>query len=321
VFKIEIDAQLIGEQHPTKVGFFKQQGSGLGWLVMAACLWGTVGVAGGLLQRVETTPSLTVGFLRMAFSAPFLLGLTWLTTGRSPLALLRLNRREWGLFSLMGLAMASYQLFYFTAIPLSSVTLVVVVALCSSPLLVALLSIPIFKERLTRRVVFALGLALSGTGLLAFGGGSGGEFFKPEYLLGALLALGAGLSYSCFTILSKLATLHSQRGPIQTVTVAFSLSVLILLPMAWFSGNLRLNLAPAVWGLAAYMGLIPTGLAYIIFLRGLKKASATAAAITTLLEPAIAALLAWILLNESLSLFSVGGAFLLLGSVLLLTRR
>ncbi len=294
----------------------------LGGLVIAACLWGTVGVTSGLLQRIQETPSLTVGFLRMAFSASFLLGLAWLTTRRSPLALLRLSRREWGLFGLMGLTTASYQLFYFAAIPISSVTLVVVVALCSAPLLVALLSIPIFGERLTGQLLLALALALGGTVLLASGsGGASGEFFKADYLLGTVLALGAGFSYSCFTICSKLATRHSQRGPVQTTAVAFTLSAFMLLPAAWFSGNLRLELAPGVWGLAAYLGLIPTGLAYIIFLHGLKKSSATAAAITTLLEPAVAAFLAWLLLGESLSLASFGGALLLLGSVGLLTRK
>lgn len=321
--KIEMDNYMDQAAEGQTSPVVAKAGNGLGWLVTAACLWGTVGVSGGLLQRVETTPSLTVGFLRMAFSAVFLLGLAWITTGRTPFALLSLSRREWNLFGLMGLAMASYQLFYFAAIPLSSVTLVVVVALCSSPLLVALLSIPVFKERLTGRVLAALMLALGGTGLLAFGGdgSNGGEFFKLDYLLGAVLALGAGLSYSCFAIISKLATRHSEQGPIQTVAVAFTLSALILLPAAGLSGNLRLNLAWQVWGLTAYLGLIPTGLAYIVFLRGLKRASATAAAIVTLLEPAVAAFLAWLLLGESLTLLSLGGALLLLGSVSLLMRR
>jgi len=318
--EIEIGQDFIPEA-ATNVEAKPKSAKGIGWLIAAACLWGTVGVAGGLLQRIQATPSLTVGFLRMAFSAPFLLGLAWLTNGRSFANLLRLRRREWVLFSLMGLVMATYQLCYFAAIPLSSVTLVVVVALCSSPLLVALLSIPIFKERLTGRILLALGLSLVGTGLLAFGGGSGSDFFKADYLLGVLLALAAGLSYSFFAIFSKLATRDSQRGPIQTVAVAFSISALLLLPAAGFSGNLKLELAPQVWGLVAYLGLVPTALAYLIFLRGLKSASATTAAITTLLEPAVAAFLAAVLLGESLSLLSLAGAILLLGSVGLLMRR
>lgn len=291
---------------------------GLVLLLGAALLWGTVGVSSALLNRVQTTPALTVGFLRLAFSSPFLLGLAYLTTRRNPF---RLTRQEWPLVTLMGMATAVYQLFYFTAIPMSSVTLVVVVALCSSPIIVALLSIPIFHERLTRQVVGALGLALVGIGLLTMGSSKTGELFRPEYLGGALLALGAGFSYSSFAILSKLTTQRSHLSAPQAMAVAFTLGALLLLPLAEFSGNLKLDLAGGVWFYAAYLGIVPTGLAYIIYMRALRSATATAATITTLLEPAVAAFLSWLLLGETLSLSSLFGAALLLGSVTLLHSK
>ena len=296
----------------------KPNRGGTAWVVLAAVIWGTVGVAAGLLNRVETTPPMMIAFLRLAFASPFLLSLSWATTRRNPF---RLNRREWLCYGVMGLAMASYQITYFFAIPLSSVTLVVVVALCSSPLIVAGLSIPIFKERLTGRLILALGLALVGTTLLALGGGSQ-EVFKWEYALGAGLALGAGFSYSILAIASKLATQAGpERGPIQPIAVAFTLAAVVLLPVALLTGNFKLELAAGVWLISLYLGLIPTGLAYIIFLRGIAHTSATAAAIITLLEPCIAAGLAWLLLGEGLGLFSLVGSGLLLLSVLILSKR
>jgi len=300
--------------------FQRRRGQGLALLVLAAMLWGTVGVTAALLNRVQQTPALTVGFLRLAVSSPFLIGLAFVATRRNPF---RLRRHEWPLLALMGLAMAGYQLFYFTAIPLSSVTLVVVVALCSAPVIVALLSIPVFGERLTIQVIGALMLALAGTGLLAFGGKSAsGEFFKPEYLLGALLALGAGFSYSSFAILSKLTTRrHSDITAPQAMAVAFTMGALILLPLAGVSGNLKLDLPGGVWLYAAYLGLVPTGVAYVIYMRVLRSVTATTATIITLLEPAIAAGLASLLLGETLSLNSLLGAVLLIGSVALLYSK
>lgn len=299
----------------------KSNGGGIGWLVLASFMWGTVGVSSALLNRVEVTPPMMIAFLRLAFAAPFLVGLAWLTTGRNPF---RLTRQEWGYYSAMGLAMAIYQITYFFAIPLSSVTLVVVVALCSSPLMVALLSIPIFKERLSRRLLVSLGLGLVGTLLLALGG-SEGTVLKPEYALGAGLALVTGLAYSVFTIFSKLTTAQAtgkaERGPVQPVAVAFSTGACLLLPVALGTGSFKLELAAGVWLIGAYLGLVPTGLAYIIFLKGIRKASATAATITTMLEPAIAAFLAWALLGERLTLASLLGAVLLLGSVMVLSKR
>ncbi len=315
---IEISAD--SESQPLENSKPLSQSGGLAWLTLAAIMWGTVGVASGLLNRVEVTPPLMIAFLRLGFSSPFLLGLAWITTRRNPF---RLSRREWGYYSGMGLAMAAYQITYFFAIPMSSVTLVVVVALCSSPLIVGLLSTVIFSERLTGPLLSAMGLGIAGTLLLALGG-SRGEVFRWDYALGIILALGAGLSYSILTILSKLATRSGAgeaRGPIQPIAVAFTLAALVLLPVAIFSGSFKLNLAPGVWALAAYLGLVPTGLAYIIFLKAIARTSATVVTIVTLLEPCIAAGLAWLLLAEQLSLMSIAGAVLLLFSVLLLSLR
>jgi DME family drug/metabolite transporter len=157
--------------------------------------------------------------------------------------------------------------------------------------------------------------------MLALGGSGDSGGGDKNYLLGTLLALGAGFSYSSFTILTKLATRHTQAGTSQTVALAFTMGALMLLPIAFFTGNLRLDLALGVWLIAAYMGLVPTGLAYVVFMNALRYASATAASIVTLLEPAVAAVLAWLLLGESISLLTVSGAVLLLFSVWLLSRK
>lgn len=315
-----LDMENVGELEKKRTS---RVGSGLAWLVLAACIWGTVGVSSALLNRVETTPPMLIAFLRLGFASPVLVGLAWLTTRRNPF---RLNWQEWGYFGVMGLAMAAYQVMYFLAIPLASVTLVVVIALCSSPLIVAFISIPVFKERITSSLIAALTLSLTGTALLAFGGGNQGEVFKPEYLLGTILALGTGLAYSVLVIFSKLVTRQEvasgvSHGPIQPVAVAFTLGAIVLFPIALASGSLRLNLAPGVWLIAAYLGLVPTALAYVIFLKGMARASATAASITTMLEPAIATFLAWALLGEQLTPASLLGSLLLLVSVILLSRK
>jgi DME family drug/metabolite transporter len=220
--------------------------------------------------------------------------------------------------------MASYQITYFFAIPMSSVTLVVVTALCSAPLIVGGLSVFIFKERITTRLVLAIGLGLVGTVLLAFGG-SQGTVFKWEYALGALLALATGFSYAIMVIFSKLAsnaaTGDRDRGPIQPIAVAFTIAAVVLLPVAIFTGSFRLDLAWGVWGISAYLGLIPTGLAYIIFFRAIAHTSATVASVISMLEPCVAAFLAWLLLGEQLTILSLTGSVLLLASVLILSNR
>ncbi len=311
----EVQESQVGQDHEraarTTIG-------SLALLVAAAVMLGTVGVASALLNRAQATPPLMVTILRLGFSALFLLGLAWFSTGRNPF---RTARRNLPLFGAMGLAMAACQSLFFVAIPISSVTLVVVISLCSAPVIVAVLSIPLLKERITVRVIVAIALAIIGTiGLVLSSSTSSTELFKAEYLLGALTALVSGFAYSSFMLLSKVASKRADTGGIQGVALAFTFGTLVLLPLVSLSGSWQLELNWQVWAIAIYMGLVPTGLAYYLIQVALRHTSATNASIVTLLEPAVAALLAWWWLGENITLLTIAGMGLLVGSVLLLSQ-
>lgn len=83
--------------------------------------------------------------------------------------------------------------------------------------------------------------------------------------------------------------------------------------------GLHLSYPPAGWLLLLYLGVVPTALAYALFLLGMRHIAATAASIVTLLEPLVAAGLAWLLLGERLGPLGLLGATLLLGAVALLS--
>ncbi len=286
-------------------------------LLLAAVLLGTVGVASALWNRVEPTPPLTVTILRLGLAAPFLLALSWASRRRNPFYL---PRAAWPLVLLMGVVMAVCHSLFFLAIPLAGVTLVVVISLRSAPVLVAAISVPLFGERLTRRITMALILGLLGTAILVLGGETEGGGIHPAYLAGAALALGSGGTYAGFMLLSKLATRTAHVTGSQAVALAFTLAPLVLVPFAAASGTLQLDLAGETWLIALYMGLVPTALAYFLIQQALRSASATTAAIIILLEAVVAAVLAWVLLGEQISLVTIGGAGLLGVSVWLLAQ-
>jgi DME family drug/metabolite transporter len=68
------------------------------------------------------------------------------------------------------------------------------------------------------------------------------------------------------------------------------------------------------------MGCIPTALAYVLFQAGMHSTPATLTSILTLAEPLTAAILAWLIFRERLSLLGILGALLLLGTIFLLAR-
>src|SRR5262249_1948386 len=69
------------------------------------------------------------------------------------------------------------------------------------------------------------------------------------------------------------------------------------------------------WLLIAYLGVVPTALAYWLFQAGLRHVSATAASIISMLDPVVAAVLAWVLFGERLAASGIAGAALLILSV------
>ncbi|MFD2608545.1 DMT family transporter [Deinococcus taklimakanensis] len=212
----------------------------------------------------------------------------------------------------MGLATAAYQVCLFAAIQEAGVAVAALIALCTAPVWVALLSAIVFRERLPLAAVILLGIALGGAALLVYQPGAPSGGTRP--LIGAAWALGAALSYATLTVVSRV--LAPRASPLVSLTAAFSVAAALLLPLALCQG-LNLTAVPwSAWGLLMYLGVVTTALGYVVFLRGLRSTPATFASVLTLLEPLVAV----VFLGERLLPLNVGGAGILLVSVGGLTR-
>ena len=283
---------------------------GLLSIVLAAVLWGTVGVAIKALYGLADTNPLSIGFFRLAIAVPALFWACWLTLG---VRMFRVAWRDLALMLLLGAMMALYQVCYFGAIAQVGVAIAVLVTLCIAPVVVALLSLWLFREKLTLRLILALTFALSGTALFVDFQPHGGA--QGNAVLGVLLALGSAFGYAVVTLCSR--TLARRYHPLQSLTIGLGAGAMILLPFAIANGFV-INYPVVGWVLLLYLGLVPTVLAYVLFLSGMRYTTATVASITTLLEPMTSTLLAWLFFKEQLSLLGLLGGILLLGAIVLL---
>jgi drug/metabolite transporter (DMT)-like permease len=105
-------------------------------------------------------------------------------------------------YALLGLAMAAYQVCYFRAVTLTGVAVAALLAICSAPLMIAILAALVLGERIEPVVKVSLGMAVVGTALLVLGPRGLGEI-AGRFGAGALLALGAGLSYAVYAVTAK----------------------------------------------------------------------------------------------------------------------
>jgi len=113
-------------------------------------------------------------------------------------------------------------------------------------------------------------------------------------------------------------TLANRYHPLQPIAIGFTLGAALLLGLTSLQpGGLALHYSPLGWLHLLYLGLVPTALAYFVFLAGMRTTPATTASIATLAEPLTSALLAWLLFDERLGPTSGLGAALLIGGLLL----
>lgn len=283
---------------------------GLMLIMLAAVMWGTVGITTKALYGLSATNPVSVGFFRLALSVPVLFVICWTRLRWNMFAV---ARSDFVIMLLIGILSATYQVCYFSAVELTGVAMATVVTLCTAPVMVAVISLAVTRQRPSRYTVIALVGSLSGTALLVL--------FKEQTgpattdAKGILLALSSALGYSLVTITSK--KLANRYDPFQTLCISFSVGTAALLVLAQSHG-LSLEYTTASWLLLVYLGTVPTALAYVLFIFGMRTTTATAASISTLLEPLVATLLAWVLFGERFGQMGVLGVALLIGGLLTL---
>lgn len=276
----------------------------------ASISWGTIGIANQAIFFHTATNAASLAFLRLAIAALLFLAASRLLPGRR---LFSVKRRDMGVLLLLGVLQALYQVCYNAAIVYAGVSVATLIALCVAPVVTALLSTLMMKERLNPPMFLALLLALGGTILLVTARSHPSA--ESASLPGVLFALLAAGGYAGFILGGRF--LSSHYHPLHVNTFAFSVGALLLLCFSLLTG-LVVTYSAQDWLLLLYVGSVPTALAYFLFQVGVRSLSATLVSIITLFEPLVAALLAWLLFHEELGPLGLLGAAMLLGAMLVI---
>ena len=276
-------------------------------LVLSGLLWGTGGLIGTLLGRAAGLSPLSVAAYRLLAGGGLIVAVLTLTGRRWPT-----RRVAWTRIAVNGLLSALFQSCYFAAISLTSVSLATLVTIGGTPVIVTVVEQARGCRALGRAGVITMAMALGGLGLLT--GLPGGGFSETAVLASTGMAL---LSAAGFAVVTLIGT--SPVTGLDELTLngfGFSLGGMALLPLAAVVGGglgFRPSLASA--GLLAALGIGPTAVAYTLYFRGLRKASASTAALLSLIEPLAAAVLAALVLGDRLSTTGIAGAVMLLAAV------
>jgi drug/metabolite transporter (DMT)-like permease len=263
---------------------------------------------------------ITLAFVRLvlgwAVVAPFALA------GRSPRPGRHISRADRWALAWMGvvgftLAMATshWGLYWSTATNgalLLAVEPVTMVAL--SPLLLG--------ERLTRREGRGTLLAIVGATVVVVNGIPGLTLAVMPHWRGDLLLLLSGVCYAAYSLIGRAVLARHSSLTVTAWSLFWGMVTTAPLAVAeWLAGSgPQLGAVGVVGGL--YLGIVMTGLGYLVWNWALERVTAARAAIFLNVQPLVGALLGVVWLGEPATAFTAsGGALILAGLWLALTGR
>ncbi|MGE7604606.1 EamA family transporter [Peribacillus sp. NPDC097675] len=273
------------------------------FVIMGAMLWGTTGTAQSFSP--DGAHPFAIGSVRLAFGGMVLVLIAFLQK--------KLKVHNWPVREtlLATLGMACYQPLFFMAVSLTGIAIGTIITLSSAPIIAGFLEWMVEKRRPTAIWWLATGLSIAGCLLLFSNEGSGA--IDP---IGILLALGAGMAFSVYTLVSK--KILDSQPPEATAAVIFTLSALLLSPMLFIFDSSWIVTTNGL-AVSLHLGLFATALAYLLFNKGLTSVPSSTAVSLSLAEPLVAALLGVFLVGENLSLLNWFGVGLLLCGIFSLT--
>lgn len=185
------------------------------------------------------------------------------------------------------------------------------------PLMVALLMLLFFKQRMTPRGLASLGIAFLGVVLLS--GILGGEGVQVSLPAIALVAF-SGFCYAVYIIVVNKTTIGTV--PMWRLTFYLMLfSTLFFIGLSIGKQTIDLPPTPKAWGLLFLLGLVPTLISNLFLIIAIPRIGSTATAIMGVLEPLTAVLVGITVLGEELTLQSTLGIGAVLIAVALLVSE
>lgn len=177
----------------------------------------------------------------------------------------------------------------------------------AGPMLVILFSPLLFRERLTGTKIIAIILVAAGlvliSGSVAFGG------LNPS---GLLAAAASALFYAALMVFNKRIR---QTSGLQTAALELDIAFVVVLIYVLLTSGLP-HPTRADLPYLLLIGLINTGLAYLLYFTGLQKLPAQSVALISYIDPVSALFFSAVFLHESMLVLQILGAVLIIGGAI-----
>lgn len=260
-----------------------------------------------LVRFAQDAPGMTIAVWRTLIAAAAL----------APFAFFRVReemhaftRRDVGMILFGGVFLGTHFVFWIESLYHTSVASASVLV-TTSPIFLAVLGYVFLKERLSRREVLAIVLAVMGAALIGIGDLGGG--IGPRPLIGNALAIASALLVSVYLLVGRVV--RRKTSWLAYVFPLYSVSAATILVGAVVMGTPLFGYPPEFYALCAAMAIGPQIIGHGSFNYAVRYVSAAILGLLSLVEPVGASLLAYLLFDEMPTIPAVVGMLVVLSAI------
>lgn len=270
-------------------------------LILTAIFWGGTFIAGRALS--DHVAPFSAAFLRFVIAAVPLLILTYRKEGRFP----TIQKEKLFYLLLLGLTgVFSYNVFFFKGLRLIHAGRASLI-IANNPIFIAMASFFLFKEKLN--AVKIVGILVSVTGaMMAISKGNLQGMLTESFGFGDLFIFLAVLSWVAYSLIGK--RVMQDVSAIEAVAYASVTGAIMLFPAALAEGMPTdiFNYTLSNWFSLFYLGVFGTVLGFVWYYEGIKKIGPSKASLFINFVPISAIVLAFLFLDEPITLSLLAGA-------------
>lgn len=181
-----------------------------------------------------------------------------------------------------------------------------------APIFTILLAAVFLKEKLTRKSIACVLIAL--IGMLFVSGFWQEGIKKTGEITGILLGLGAALLYASVVVINKK---FASIPAFDRTTLQLLFAGVAILPYLIIKGELsNIEFSPFVIAMLAIVSIVHTGVAYTLYFSSLEHLPAKTLAIFSYIDPVVAVILSVTILREAMTIYTIIGAILIIGAAI-----
>lgn len=264
-----------------------------------------------IFVKLSSASSGVIAFYRLFFSVVIMIPMFSIKYIKE---ITKVSIRDFILATVAGIFLAFHFILWFESLNYTSVASSTVLVTLQ-PLFAFIGTYFFFHEQLSRKTIISALIAICGSILISWG-----DFYiSKEALFGDILAL-----IACALITAYLLIGQSLRKRISMITYTFIVYLMsaITLLIYVILKNEALYPYPAIdWIYFILLAIVPTLLGHSLFNLSLKWVSTNVISMAILFEPVGAAILAYILLNETLAWTQVVGGLIVMIGLLIFSYK